>query len=74
MGAYDLPAGVKIPSKYKRTLRARRFFIEGAQDAEAGRVGYDNPEDLIQHQGAAAWEAYQEGRQAWARLKEKGDR
>jgi len=73
MAVYDLPAGIEIPSRYKRTTTARRYFIEGAQDAQAGRSGYDQ-ESLVQHQGAAAWQAYQDGRQAWARLKEKGDR
>jgi hypothetical protein len=54
---YELPAGVKIPKRYARTINNRRLFIAGAQDAITGRRKPEQ-EDFVRHQGQAAWVAY----------------
>ena len=64
LSPFQLPEGVTIPGKYQRTVNARKWFIEGAQDGYAGRVGSTDEEGqngLRQHQGQSALTAYLDG-------------
>ena len=68
---YKLPDGVTLPKKYTRTVTARRYFIEGAQDGAAGRpVQYDEW-SLITTQGLAAWNAYLDGHNAGKAIRDE---
>jgi ribosome modulation factor len=71
---YKLPDGVRLPGKYVRTVAARHKFIEGAQDAAAGRsnMAEADSHDFEMHKGASAVRAYAEGYAAGIAAKNKG--
>jgi len=69
---YRLPDGVTLPRKYRKTVKAQTWYIEGAHDGAKGKRFFcteEDKRDLIRHQGLAAWVAYNEGYDAAERVR-----